>query len=518
VTSVRTHRLLLAAALGLAFICRSVALETYGFSTDETAKLRAIDAYARGEFAANAEHPMLMKLLMWGSLSAADAWNRGAPAQLAVAAESALRFPNVVAGTATAAVAYALANIWFGPHAAIAAAFLVALDPNVTAINRIGKEETLALLFFLTAIWLYERGKVAGAADPVGAQRWYTASGGGFGLMLASKYVPHLFGMYAVFNKAAVRHAGANAPWKGRYYAAMAVAFLVCNLAVLLPQSVEYVVGYVRGAHAPHTGYMYAGELYVNGILSFFGGVPVTYYLHMLATKVPLGILAAALVGAVPLVTRRGERGFIWLRVFIVLPLLGYSLFGSKFQRYALPMLLTLDLLAAVGTVLAVQWLSGRAWPLAARTTASALVVAATLATVLAAQVGVAPFYSTYQNAIGAAVTRPLTVFPEEAYDYGVREAVGAIVAAAGEGATVASEAPGVVEYYVRRSGRSDLELRSLARDGLPMHGEQWVIVQESHIYFENADLVAHLRQVARPWREFRLRGTPVVEVFRLMR
>jgi 4-amino-4-deoxy-L-arabinose transferase-like glycosyltransferase len=518
VTSVRIRRLLLAAALGLAFICRITALDTYGFSTDETAKLRAIDAYARGEFTANAEHPMLMKLLMWASLGSADAWNGRVPSRLHVSAESALRFPNVVAGTATAAVASGLAHVWFGPQAALAAAFLVALDPNVTAISRIGKEETLALLFFLTGIWFYERGKRVGANDPIAAQRWYTLSGGGFGLMLASKYVPHLFGMYAVFNKAAVRHAGANAPWKGRYYAAMAAVFLVCNVAVLLPRNLDYILGYVRGAHALHTGYLYAGELYVNNALSFLHGVPVTYYLHMLATKVPLGILGAAVAGAIPLVTRRGERGFIWLRVFIVLPLLGYSLFGSKFQRYALPMLLTLDLLAAVGVVVTVEWLWRRAWPTAMRTAASAVAVAAVVGGVLAAQVSVAPYYSTHQNVIGSAMAPPLSIFPEEAYDYGMREAVQAITAAAGHGAAVASEAAGVVEYYVRRSGRSDLELRSLARDGLAMHGEQWVIVQDSHLYFENAELVAHLRQTARPWQQYRLRGTPVVEVFRLMR
>ena len=517
-TSVRIRRLLLGVALCVAFACRIAGLDTYGFSTDETAKLRAIDAYARGEFAANAEHPMLMKLLMWGSLASAGAWNGSVPPRLRVAAESALRLPNVLAGTATAAVVYALGRIWFGPHAALAAAFLVALDPNVTAINRIGKEETLSLLFFLTAIWLYERGKRVGATDPAAAQRWYALSGGGFGLMLASKYVPHLFGMYAVYNKAAVRHAGANRPWMGRYYGAMVAVFLVCNFAVVLPESVAYVLGYVRGAHAPHTGYMYAGQLYVNDALSFFHGVPVTYYLHLLATKVPLGVLAAALVGAVPLVRRRRERGFIWLRVFLVLPLLGYSLFGSKFQRYALPTLLTLDLLAAVGVGVLVEWLWRRPWPGAARVLACGAGVAMIFGASLGAQVRVAPFYSTHQNAIGAATVPPLTTFPEEAYDYGVREAVDAIVAEADRGAAIASEAPGVVQYYVERSGRRDLDLRSLARDGLAMQGEQWVIVQDSHIYFENEALVAHLRQVARPWREYHLRGTPVVQVFRLER
>jgi hypothetical protein len=44
------------------------------------------------------------------------------------------------------------------------------------------------------------------------------------------------------------------------------------------------------------------------------------------------------------------------------------------------------------------------------------------------------------------------------------------------------------------------------------------VVVQESHIYFENAGIVAQLRQSLRPWREYRLGGTVVLEVYRIRR
>ena len=70
------------------------------------------------------------------------------------------------------------------------AALLWALDVNAIAINRIGKEDTFALFFFLAAVWCYERAKRQGKTDLVVAQRWYTASGAAFGLMLASKYFP----------------------------------------------------------------------------------------------------------------------------------------------------------------------------------------------------------------------------------------------------------------------------------------------------------------------------------------
>src|SRR6267142_2694025 len=49
----------LAVVTSLAFGYRAVALSTYGFSEDEVNKVRAIEQYRRGDFGANAEHPML---------------------------------------------------------------------------------------------------------------------------------------------------------------------------------------------------------------------------------------------------------------------------------------------------------------------------------------------------------------------------------------------------------------------------------------------------------------------------
>src|SRR5690242_3521074 len=74
-----TLSLLLASIFLTALSLRAYGLDTYGFSEDEVAKLRAIEAYRRGDFTPNAEHPMLMKLAMWASLASADQWNRLAP-------------------------------------------------------------------------------------------------------------------------------------------------------------------------------------------------------------------------------------------------------------------------------------------------------------------------------------------------------------------------------------------------------------------------------------------------------
>ena len=470
-------------------------LSAYGFSEDEVAKLQAIDAYRRGDFSANAEHPMLMKLAMWGSLDVAEAWNRRMPRSVAIDQESALRLPNAVAGAATTLAVYGAGSLLLGPATAILAAFLVAVDPTIISINRIGKEDTLLMLFFLLAVWCYERAKRIGATNPQRAQPWYTAAGACFGLMLASKYLPHLIGLNVLFNMAVQMRAGANAPRPRTYYPAMLAAFLCANFGVLLPSTWLYVAGYLRGHTSTHHGYLYAGELYVNTADFMLWGVPWTYYLRMIVTKSPLPALAGMLVGLALLFTRRNVRGFVWLRVFTVVGLIGYSAVAAKFQRYALPLLLVLEMLSAAGLIALAQWFWRHGWPDTIRVpvaTAAAGVLAVALAL---APLHVAPYFSIYQNWIGAGQAAPVTVYPEEAYHYGVREAVGAITAAAGPGAAIVSDATLVVDHYVAQTPRHDLEVRSLSQHGLRPRGEHWILVQDSHLYFENAALVEQLRR-----------------------
>ena len=127
-----------------------------------------------------------------------------------------------------------------------------------------------------------------------------------------------------------------------------------------------------------------------------------------------------------------------------------------------------------------------------------------------------APFYSLYQNAIGARVSAPASTFPEEAYDFGVREAVRAIAVAAQPGAAIVSDVPRIVQHYADETTRADLQVRSFSRQGLGKTGEQWVFVLPEHVYFEIVGVVNHLRSHATPWREYRMRDATVLQVFRL--
>jgi hypothetical protein len=505
-------------ALTFALALRATGLSTYGLSADEMNKVDAIARYRAGDFTANAEHPMLMKLAMWGSTEVMGAWNRIAPPGQLMSLETAIRLPNALAGAAITIVVFGVVDLLFGGTVAALAALLWALDVNAIAINRIGKEDTFLLLFFLIAVWCYERAKRQGVRDPERAQRWYTSSGAAFGLMLASKYMPQYLAVYALFNAITDYTPGRNRPVRWRFYGAMALAFLAADVVVLMPDTWRYCASYVQGQMLTQHGYPYHGRLYVTNIAVSPFGVPFGYYLRFVATKVPVVVLAAGIPGVIELVRRREDRGFVLLRVLAIFLVVPYSLMAAKFLRYALPILLVVDLTAAVGAVATMTWLVRRLRAAPVSSDFVGVAVPTALAAVLVvANLSAAPFYPSFQNLIGSRIAAPGSTFPEESYDYGVREAVAAIAQSAQPNAVIVSDAPGVVAHYLRSSGRSDLRVRSLSREGLPvLADESWVIVQDEHTTFENQLVVDQLRRGRAPWQELRAGGVVAAQVFRV--
>jgi len=201
--------------------------------------------------------------------------------------------------------------------------------------------------------------------------------------------------------------------------------------------------------------------------------------------------------------------------VFLLVP---YSLMAAKFIRYSLPMLATLDLIAGVGLVAGVGWLLRKSWlsPIA-RGIVATLAVATVVVGIVSAPLSAAPYYSLFQNGIGAGRAGSAVTFPEETYDFGVREAIAAIAKTAEPSATVVTDAPAVAAHYLSGSGRSDLRVRSLSVDGIPYGPrEVWVIAQDEHTTFENELVVQHLRRQASPWREFRAGDALAAQVFHI--
>ena len=506
--------LALTAVVAVALTFRVSSLALYGLSDDEVTKVRATEAYARGDFTVNAEHPMLMKLAVWSSVGAANQWNRAVPAAYQIPVESAVRLPNVVVGAASVLVMYGVAYAYFGMPVALVAALLMALDPMITSINRLAKEDTFVVFFFLLAVWLYERAKQVGVRDTARAQRWYMGSAAVFGLMMASKYLPHFYGLYCLVNVATLRDAGANSPIKRRFFAAMAAAFAVANIAVFLPGTLRHMLDYVQGGRVTHHGWPYDGQLWVTDVPISALGVPPAFYAILLLTRLPFVTLLGAAIGSVIAWRRRRERGYVFLRVFFVFQMVGFSVMAAKFLRYSLPILVIVDLLAAVGIVAAVNWLQRRS---TAKLRPVLMPVAyATLAIVLfAGQLQASPFFSMHRTTLAHWLDRDGRRFPESSYDFGVREAVSRIVATARPGATVVSDVPQVVEFYLSRGPRTDLRVKSLSSNGVfSSTTEQWVIVQESHAYFETEELITLLRLRHRPVAEFRMDDVTVLQLF----
>jgi 4-amino-4-deoxy-L-arabinose transferase-like glycosyltransferase len=519
VSRVAATAAVIAAVMALGFGLRAAGLSTYGFSEDEINKVRAIEDYRAGHLSANAEHPMLMKLAMLASVETTRVWNHVVTEESAIAIESAVRLPNVLVGAAIAAMVFLVCDVLFGTAVATVAALLWAVDVNAIAINRIGKEDTFALFFFLAAVWCYERAKRQGATDCVGAQRWYTGSGAAFGLMLASKYFPQYLGLYALFNFVTDRAPGDNRPDRVRYYGSMVVAFLVANVAILAPATWRYGLTYVSGGTLLHHGYPFAGRLYSNTSL-FSSGIPATFYLRMLVTKVPVVVLAALVPGAIEMLRRRRERGFVLLMMWFGLFLAGYSLSTVKFMRYGLPLFATIDIVAAIGVVAGIRWLLRKPWLLPiTRVTVAAAALTVCIAGPLLAEHAAVPFHSLFRNAVGEALAPAGATFPEETYDYGVREAVAAIAVTAPSDAAIVSDAPGVVAYYLAQASRPDLRVRSLSAEGLPHDGRpSFVIVQPEHLTFENRRMVERLTHLDSPWREFRAVDAIAARVYFLPR
>jgi hypothetical protein len=128
-------------------------LDASGFAEDEIDILRAVESYQHFDFAANAERPMLDKLLAFGSLDVADEWNHVATRLRlgVITPETAPRFPVAFAGVLTTLAIFLFVQQLFHTEVGLWAALPWALDVNATGLNRLGKEDTLLVFFFFRA-------------------------------------------------------------------------------------------------------------------------------------------------------------------------------------------------------------------------------------------------------------------------------------------------------------------------------------------------------------------------------
>jgi hypothetical protein len=522
--------LVLALLVLCGFALRARGLSEIGFAEDEINKLEAARAYARGDITPNAEHPMLMKTLIFVSLKAADAWNARGRAgdtlqRLDISEETAVRLPNVLFGALTVVPLYLLTAAFFGQRTGLVAALLWATGVNAITYNRIAKEDTLLVFFMLLAFYCYLRAKQTSGYEPRAKRKFYLASAVSFGLMLASKYFPHYFGLNMLYHHLVAQRARAEGEPRGRtpaiFYPLVLITFLVANPAVLLPETWRYLTAYSSEGLLTHHGYLMGETLYSNQMSSTPFGTPVYFYLLFLAIKTPLPLLVAFLVGLVRCLRHPRRPGEAFLLLMFVLWIVPYSLAGAKWLRYAHSLLPFLYMLAAVG----ILWLlrlgasriergGGFSPPRLVR----ALVFLCFVALPAWAAYDAAPHYATYTNALGAG--RAGYYFPhDEFYDDGLREALAYVAAHAPAGASVVHETPGVVRYYLQKFNRADMDSRVLSDalfqlDAAPRPA--YVILQRGRTYFENRAKMMDARARGRKVYEGFVGGVSAVEVYEL--
>lgn len=507
------------------FALRAGGLSEIGFAEDEINKLEAVEAYGRGDITKNAEHPMLMKALVFVSVRAAAGWNAGAPPGLRVSDEAALRLPNVLFGALTVVPLFLLASAFFGRATGLVAAALWATGVAAVTYNRVAKEDTLLVFFMLFAFYFYVRAKATSGFEPGRKRLYYLLSAASFGLMFASKYFPHYFGLnmlYHHFFSLREREPGEPRGYTPKlFYVVVAAAFLAANPALLLPETWAYLNAYSGEQLLTHHGYLMGETLYDNVVSKTpFGATPVYFYLLFLLIKTPLPVLGALAVGLWVCARRWREPGPGFLLLMFLLWAVPYSLVGAKWLRYTLSLMPFVYMLAAVGVVWAVgaaaRLLGQR--PALARL-AGAGVVALFVALPAYAALSAGPHYALYTNALAAG--RAGYYFPhDELYDDGLREALGHVARVAPEGATVAHETPGVARYYLARFGRPDLRSEVISApsfDAASASAPLYLILQRGRTYFENRDELRAVR--ATPAftleREILIDGVSAAEIYR---
>lgn len=480
------------AGLGL----RLMGLGSVGFAEDEIHKLEAVRAYDRGDFSANAEHPMMMKALIDLSMRAERAWN--SVSSYRISDEAALRFPNVLFGALTAIPLFLLTATLFDRKTGLWAAAFWSLGVNAITYNRIGKEDSLMVFFMLLGFYFFIRAKQTDGHEIKRAGGLRNLSAVSFGLMLASKYFPHYLGLNMLFHHFfSVRERAADEPrWLTpfSFFLIIGIAFLVANPVILLPHVWVYLNAYSGEKLLTHTGYLMGDHLYKNTFSrSPFWGTPVYFYLLFLAIKVPLAVLLSSIVGFFVSLRRRRDPGPAFVLFMLFFWIVPYSLIGAKWARYTLSLMPFVYMSAAIGAVAMTRWASAGLEKLKQGLDAPRWVTAALLLVLLVVPAWTAyagaPHYSLFTNVVG----RPYAAyfFPhDEFYDDGLSEAIRFVAGRAPRNAMIVSETPGVVGYYLEQFGRTDLQSRVLSDSQftIPNGYPVYFLLQRGRTYFENRD------------------------------
>jgi hypothetical protein len=512
---------------GFAFRARS--LSTEGLADDELNKLLAANDYrTNGLTAANGEHPFLMKATITASVIAAEKWNNlvgGASSEFFIPVEAAVRLPNVIVGSLITLLLYLVIAELFGGEIALLAAGLWAFDPIAIGFNRIAKEDTFLLFFFLLANIFWLRGQRVAESEPhrnFTRYAWFAAAA--FGAMAASKYLPWYVSISISYYWLYQHIPGTR--WRlGRprfllFFVIMGVVFAILNPPIFLPETWHQIRNFASHKMVAHNSYEFMGKLYPHEVKSWFQGVPWYYFGVFFATKLPLLTLASFLIGF-PLLFRRKLGDGRYFLLFWMFFWLQFSISGSKFTRYTVFVLPAVYSTAAIGAYYIIRWVARKFGEGAGNdklrvylkgALASVLVIMAGLASVSAV-----PHYRLFTNLIGGGSANAGAHFPQDDfYDAEMSDALRLIALKAKPNAQVASESQTVCQYYSERHSRPDLVCISLSDETAVsklVEGDYIIDARGRH-YFSNDALLAGLHQSSKPLFNVFLGNTLAADIY----
>jgi hypothetical protein len=500
----------------LAFAVRVHRIDFNSLSEDETAKWAAVQEYRQGHFVGvNSEHPMLPKMLAWGSLTIGNSWDRIAATHHwpSMRPEGWPRLPNVIFGALTAAILYLLCRRMMGIPGSLAAGFFWAVSPLPIALNRLMKEETPLAFFTLLACYFYCRAQQAKVAPS--ARRWFDLSAITFGLGLACQYIVHLLGLNALAwlfaGKLGLTHNPSRFSYK-RFFLVLLVTFILANPVILFPSNMHAILQWLHHDGVKHTGYNFDGKLYMNFPSRLFAGVPWFYYLWLLLVKTPIPILIAVVIGGTLLLRNRRNLAFCFFLALGLVQLAGLSMSGAKWIRYSLPMLPFLYLAGGY----AMQQFS---MVLKERPTSRALVRIAVIMLVgwpILELQGWTPFYSLYLNSIGGGRRNITRYFaPDEMSELDTREVAQEVCAFAPRGAKLATARPMSMAYYLQSCGRMDMEVVPLYDPHYVAREGDLIVLEPSRRFFETQRFFDALGSSGMAHNEIRVAGVLASAVYR---